>query len=48
MRYSEVKKVNTQFNVVSPIKQILCTFMGEGENFYWNFERVQWETQISR
>ena len=30
IRYSEVEKANTQFNVISPIKHIMCTSMGEG------------------
>ena len=34
IRYSEVEKVNIQFNVVPPIKQIVCTFTGEGEKLY--------------
>ena len=32
-RYSKVKKTNIQFNVVPPIKQIVCTFTREGRNF---------------
>jgi len=39
MRYAEVKKANTQFNVVSPIKQIVCTSIGEGgKNFIKTLE----------
>ena len=40
----KIKKVNTKFNVVPPIKQIVCTSMGEREENLLNFERVQWET----
>ena len=34
IRYFEVEKINTQFNVVPPIKQIVCTPMREGEKLY--------------
>ena len=34
IRYFEVEKVNTEFNVVPPIKQIMCMSTGEGgKNF---------------
>ena len=34
IRHSEVEKANTQFNVVPPIKQIVCTTTEEGEKLY--------------
>ena len=34
VRYSEVEKANTQFNVISPIKQIVCTSRGEERRYF--------------
>ena len=36
-RYSKVEKVSTQFNVIPPIKQIVCTSTGEGGKTLLNF-----------
>jgi len=41
MRYYDVEKANTQFNVVSLIKQTVCTSTGEGGETLLNFEGVQ-------
>jgi len=36
-RYSEMEKTNTQFNMVSSIKQIVCTPMRERRETLLNF-----------
>jgi len=41
IRYFEVEKANRQFNVISPIKQIVCTSTGEGRKTLLNFGGVQ-------
>jgi len=35
--YFDVEKTNTQFNVVPPIKQIVCTSIGEGGEILLKF-----------
>jgi len=48
IRYSEVKTANTQVNVVSPIKQNVCTSTREGENFIKTLEEYMRNTHTSR
>ena len=43
IRYSEIEKTNAQFNVVPPIKKIVCTSTGDGRETLLNFEGEQWE-----